>query len=124
MLSDEEQKAVEILKEFLEKLEEFDFECQECGFNQQDEGKSLKILLNSIKKQSKEIEELRAENFELEFLDTGKKLKDKIKGKIEEYKEKCKNCNFKGKICEDFTKNYNCVIAICLNEFYSLLEKE
>lgn len=50
--------------------------------------------------------------------------KDKIRAKIEEYKEKCKNCNFKGKICEDFTKNYNCVIAVCLNEFHSLLEKE
>lgn len=50
--------------------------------------------------------------------------KNKIKAKIEEYKEKCKNCNFKGKICEDFTKNYNCVIAVCLNEFHSLLEKE
>ena len=62
MLSDEEKKAVEILKEFLEKLEEFDFDCQECGFNQQDEGKALKILLNLIEKQSKEIEELKDMN--------------------------------------------------------------
>ena len=50
--------------------------------------------------------------------------KDKIKAKIEEYKEKCKNCNFKGKICKEFKQNYNCTIAMCLKEFYSLLEKE
>lgn len=32
--------------------------------------------------------------------------------------------NFRGKICKEFTRNYNCTIAVCLKEFYSLLEKE
>jgi hypothetical protein len=48
----------------------------------------------------------------------------KIKAKIEEFKDKCKNCDFRGKICDEFEKNYNCVIGVCLKEFYTLLEKE
>jgi hypothetical protein len=40
-----------------------------------------------FKRQQKEIEELRARNFELEFFDTNKKWKDKIKAKIEEVKD-------------------------------------
>ena len=105
MLSNEEKKAIEILKEFLEKLEEFNFDCQECGFNQQDEGKALKIMFNLIEKQSKEIEELKniTKSYD-SFLGTEKIViadkkffvngyfrenyvsKDKIKAKIEEFK--------------------------------------
>lgn len=99
--------------------------------------KDMDIVVTLVEKHSKEIEELK--DFITKLKDKCKELifekqeltsalldsipNDKIKAKIEEYKEKCKNCNFKGKICEDFTKNYNCVIAVCLNEFYSLLER-
>lgn len=85
------------------------------------------LLKKVIEKQQKELEELKELNNETVtqiYNRVSKDFKDKIMTKIKEYKEKCKNCNFKGKICEDLTKNYNCSIGVFLKEFYSLLEKE
>ena len=87
MLSDEEYKAIKSLNEFIEINQQFI--CQECGFNQQDEEISIKILLNLIEKQSKEIEEYK----ECERLSKRQfeKQKNDIKTleiEIEELKEK------------------------------------
>lgn len=88
----------------------------------------LSIIFDLINKQSKEIEELKEDSCCMTNCVRRDKeklfLEDKIKTKIEEYKEKCKNCNFRGKICKEFKQNYNCTIAMCLKEFYSLLEKD
>lgn len=120
MLSDKEKKAIELLEDHII-----------YGNKEGVLYRNLRIISRIIEKQSKEIEELKDKCKELIFekqeltsalLDSTPN--DKIKAKIEEYKEKCKNCNFRGKICKEFKQNYNCTIAMCLKEFYSLLEKE
>lgn len=140
-MSDEEK---EVLRNFKSEYETCDHYSSDLIIELDD----AEILLNLIDKQSKEIEELKEDlkkkkpmflikdiyspkikEINLQdiegLIEQGREeVKDKIKAKIEEYKEKCKNCNFRGKICEDLTKNYNCTIAVCLNEFYSLLKKE
>lgn len=85
------------------------------------------LLKKVIEKQQKELEELKELNNETVtqiYIRVSKDFKDKIMAKIKVYKEKCKNCNFKGKICKDLIKNYNCTIGVCLKEFYTLLRKE
>lgn len=122
MLSDKEKKAIELLEDHLI-----------CGNKEGVLYRNLRIISRIIEKQSKEIEELKEEKAKRQWVHIKENgeveplfyvSEDKIKAKIEEYKEKCKNCNFRGKICKEFKQNYNCTIAMCLKEFYSLLEKE
>lgn len=86
-MSDEEKKALEILKD-----REYDFDELYCTFRQsfiKPYDKSIGIILELIEKQSKEIEELKAnKGYHLGFIDGGLAKKyeyqDKIKAKIEE----------------------------------------
>ena len=90
-MSDEEKKAIEDLKEVI------DLYNDECLITTEDDFKSIKILLNLIEKQSKEIEELKEkDDANLAYYDqiyqngiyTGQKaVEEKIKAKIEEYKK-------------------------------------
>ena len=106
MLSDEEKKAIEILKD-----REYDFDELYCTFRQsfiKPYDKSIGIILNLIEKQSKEIEELKNADLTTVYLngvyDGEKKVKDKIKAKIDE-------------VCESTIEESNVDIL------YSLLEE-
>ena len=79
-MSDEEKKAIEYLKNRLEILH---------NNTQWATENSIKIVLNLIEKQSKEIEELKAnKGYHLGFIDGGiakrYEYEDKLKAKIEE----------------------------------------
>lgn len=83
MLSDEEKKAIEILKLRLENASLYVRGNNEVFYN------ALGIVLKLIEKQSKEIEELKQDNKKksiviIEYQDLYEKLVDKIKAKIEE----------------------------------------
>lgn len=117
MLSDEEKKAIEYIKNCLD--DEYDFK----NATRQKDKEAHNIILNLIEKQSKEIEESEQKERKAYIKGTNdahelcnKKWEDKIKAKIEE-QEKIINT---GGI--DFnTKSY----ARCKIEFgQSLLEKE
>ena len=101
-MSDEEKKAIEILKDNIKSLE------GHTPFKHTNYKKvqAIETILNLIEKQSKEIEELKEKN---EYLPSwvNKKYvsKDKIKAKIEE-------------VCESTIEESNVDIL------YSLLEKE
>ena len=112
MLSDEEKKAIEYLKQ--NNIVEIQYDnyglesIHRVGIDEK------QIILNLIEKQSKEIEELKNADLTTVYLngvyDGEKKVKDKIKAKIEDLKE-----NSNG---DDF--NLTNVIML----FKSLLEKE
>ena len=112
MLSDEEKEA----------LRNFKSEYESCDHYSSDliiELDDAEIILNLIEKQSKEIEELKNADLTTVYLngfyDGEKKVKDKIKAKIEIRKEEKENC--KDSIEEKYL----------LREIYvlqSLLEKE
>ena len=82
MLSDEEKKAIEIVKGITEDDLLDYWEGPEEPYN------AIQIVLNLIEKQSKEIEELKVADLTTVYLngfyDGEKKVKDKIKAKIEE----------------------------------------
>ena len=95
-MSDEEKKAIEDLKEVI------DLYNDECLITTEDDFKSIKILLNLIEKQSKEIEELKEkDDANLAYYDqiyqngiyTGQKaVEEKIKAKIEELEKEYTGC--------------------------------
>lgn len=132
MLSDEEKKVIEIVNEIKDIR----------GMRQDVDGENedlwaLDTLINLIKKQSKEIEELNKENLEIRDwkyvidspidLDKLKELdlikikgkeyvsKDKIKAKIEEVQKRLK---------EETRTDFLIILKILENELQSLLEKE
>ena len=91
-MSDEEKKAIEILKD-----REYDFDELYCTFRQsfiKPYDKSIGIILELIEKQQKEIEELKNADLTTVYLngvyDGEKKVQDKIKAKIEELQEDIK----------------------------------
>ena len=95
MLSDEEKEA----------LRNFKSEYETCDHYSSDliiELDDAEIILNLIEKQSKEIEELNikilsnAGIYQLGFNDGEKKVKDKIKAKIEELEKGNKNTFIRG----------------------------
>lgn len=98
------------------------------GIEEDINNEKLLSLLQTIVDENARLEDIEDRKLQIEYNNVFNKgvksVEDKIKAKIEEYKEKCKNCNFRGKICDEFTKNYECTIGACLKEFYSLLEKE
>lgn len=81
------------------------------------ESKELKLLLNLIENQQKEIENLRSDLFESEFFDINKKWQSKIKAAIEKYEEKFKAENGKKTI------NYH-LYRIIIDEVLKPLLKE
>ena len=103
MMSDEEKKAIEYIKNCLDN--EYDFK----NATRQKDKKAYNIILNLIKKQSKEIEELKEMKKELtervlrlesdKFWDNVVS-NDKIKVKIEELKKECENCEFGKFLCK------------------------
>ena len=97
-MSDEEKKAIDELWHF------------DCAYNRE-----IKIVLNLIEKQSKEIEELKNADLTTVYLngvyDGEKKVKDKIKAKIEELEKQDKESRM--------SHNY-----LVIPVLQSLLEKE
>ena len=81
----EEKNSIEDLKEVIELYND------KCLITTEDDIKSIKILLNLIEKQYKEIEELKQEKEYLNCIIESDKdnyiNKDKIKAKIEEVKD-------------------------------------
>ena len=98
MLSDEERKAIETIKDFKNlKWYEHAFD-NGTEVLDEEQKQDIDTILNLIEKQSKEIEELKEECkevvcvpagtcFMLEPKDVNKKWKDKIKAKIEYYEK-------------------------------------
>ena len=133
MLSDEEKKAIEIIKFLQYKCIEENGTGMMSIYRIDDLANAIKILLNLIENQQKEIEELKERNNELnEALDewiNGERIafncvsKDKIKAKIEELEKQA----------EEVKNHYKGTYA-CLDEylnakskiqgFKELLEKE
>ena len=96
MLSDEEKKAVDELKEEINNPVEVPTDKFNTFILYNIE--SARTILNLIKKQSKEIEELKAnKGYHLGFIDGGiakrYEYEDKIKAKIEELNNKLKNAD-------------------------------
>lgn len=94
MLSDEEKEAVEYFKDDINYLEDALNHPNFLGHFitiRDKEFQMLKILVNLIEKQSKEIEELKNADLTTVYLngfyDGEKKIEDKIKAKIEEVKD-------------------------------------
>lgn len=120
MLSDEEKKAVEKL----DYIQDFIIENGQYNADVNDMEYFSKVL-NLIKKQSKEIEELKVHQiiFTNDYKPIGSKgrkfiSKDKIKAKIEEIKEEKRHYL-------EINDEYNAQICDCIIEEYeSLLEKE
>ena len=107
----EKEKNMELTNSYNQAIKETNEENRRC------------MLLAVENQDLKEGFKIQEHNYQVAKEEIEQRWKDKIKAKIEEYKEKCKKCNFRGKICEEFTKNYECTIGACLKEFYSLLEK-
>lgn len=92
MLSDEEKKAVEVIKGLAVYYDDSSLLDKEEIEENEEVNNSINIVINLIEKQSKEIEELKENNgYHLGFIDGGiaKKYEyqDKIKAKIEEVKD-------------------------------------
>ena len=127
MLSDEEKKAINQLKA---DTSFYDYELKNGNyiyelFKIEVYKKNVDVILNLIKKQQKEIEELKetlkcTQNSWYE--DT--KIVDKIKSEIEELKLECENCSFQGELCDELNSNNNCVPGMTILILQSLLEKE
>jgi hypothetical protein len=93
MLSDEEKKAIEIIKFLQDKCIQENGTGMMSIYRIDDLANAIKILLNLIEKQSKEIEELKSQIDEhvyngCDYELCNKKWNDKIKAKIEEYDDK------------------------------------
>lgn len=124
MLSDEEKKALKELTEIKELVEEDlkykDYEV--AATLDQIDLESLVIVLNLIEKQFKEIEELKNADLTTVYLngfyDGEKKVKDKIKAKIEEYKKDGKIINQTMPYCGEYINHFE------IKALQSLLEKE
>ena len=91
MLSDEEKEAIETVK-FFKKMKWYSHAFDNgTEILCEDEKQDIDIVLNLIEKQSKEIEELKNADLTTVYLngfyDGEKKVKDKIKAKIEEVKD-------------------------------------
>ena len=89
MLSDEENKMLEIFKKEVEKEQN---EYEQVNEYTKFYYNNHKFILNLIEKQSKEIEGLKEDNKKksiviIEYQDLYEKLVDKIKAKIEEVKD-------------------------------------
>ena len=108
-MSDEEKKALEridYIQDFIIENGQYNADVEDMQY--------FSRVLNLIEKQSKEIEKLKEDNKKksiviIEYQDLYEKLQDKIKAKIEEYKES-------GSV--DGTND------ILITEMQSLLEKE
>lgn len=92
--------------------------------------KSDKILKNIIKKQQKEIKELKAHQiiFTNDYKPIGSKERkfiseNKIKAKIKEIKNDCRKCRFKREICKELNHNNQCVQGESIKVLQSLLEE-
>ena len=110
MLSDEEKRAIETIKDFKNlKWYEHAFD-NGTEVLDEEQKQDIEIILNLIEKQSKEIEELEKENWIMRCVDKQYISKDKIKAKIEDLKENSNGDNF----------NLTNVIML----FKSLLKKE
>ena len=95
MLSDEEKKAIEIVKGLAVYYDDYDLLDEEEIEENEEVNNSINIVVNLIAKQSKEIEELKAnKGYHLGFIDGGiakrYEYEDKIKAKIEEIDEAIK----------------------------------
>ena len=99
MLSDEEKEALEILEDF-----EPD-DLVECSIYLQ----ALEKIKSLIEKQQKEIEELKNEDLTTVYLngfyDGEKKVKDKIKAKIEEIDIEIQCCEYADDDTEEYKKD-------------------
>ena len=112
MLSDEEKKAIEYIKNCLDN--EYDFK----NATRQKDKKAYNIILNLIEKQQKEIEELKKyeEGYKLLSYSLDNYIsKDKIKAKIEELEK----LDFGTDLVSQFTANLTTITIL-----QSLLEKE
>ena len=94
MLSDEEKKAIEVLKD-----REYDFDELYCTFRQsfiKPYDKSIGIILELIEKQSKEIEELKQFKKQVEEIESTNFIKYKNYISKEESEQKEKNAYIDG----------------------------
>ena len=49
--------------------------------------------------------------------------KSKVQERIEDLKECCKNCNFRGSICKDFKAFNQCTFQVTIKNLQELLEE-
>ena len=121
MLSDEEKKAIERLEDLLKQR-------NKIQINTYDLFGTIEIVLNLIEKQQKEIEELKNADLTTVYLngfyDGEKKVKDKIKAKIEECENKIKKIRSKKLINEPEDTIIITRYAHYISVLQSLLEKE
>ena len=117
MLSDEEKKAIEVLKD-----REYDFDELYCTFRQsfiKPYDKSIGIVLELIEKQSKEIEELKQFKKQVEEIESTNFIKYKNYISKEESEQKEKNAyidgtNIADKLCN---KKWEDKIKAILEEY-------
>ena len=100
MLSDEEKKAIEGLEWSQQQMRLGNLPDYDQGHYA-----DIRIILNLIEKQSKEIEELNKsdeskEQSSMKYYNLYRELVDKIKAKKEELKKECKNCEFGKFLCK------------------------
>lgn len=117
MLSDEEKKALERIDYIL------DFIIENGQYNADvNDMEYFSRIKNLIEKQTKEIEELKNADLTTVYLngfyDGEKKVKDKIKAKIEEYKKDGKIINQTMPYCGEYINHFE------IKALQSLLEKE
>ena len=97
-MSDEEKKAIEVLQ-YVKNETPFIFWYEDKPYNRKE---TINTILNLIEKQTKEIEELKNADLTTVYLngfyDGEKKVKDKIKVKIEEYDDKEMTVNLVNRI--------------------------
>lgn len=84
------------------------------------ENKELKEENNNLKEQLKDMEK--------EFIEVCEKSrnsipKSKIKKRIEELQQTCKDCHFRGSICKDFKTFNQCTIQVTIKNLQELLEE-
>ena len=104
-MSDEEKKAVE---ELIARREYFEYNQEGCNhhlsFDKWETEEIIDTILNFIEKQSKEIEELKNADLTTVYLngfyDGEKKVKDKIKAKIELVKSLKENIYYEENVIE------------------------
>ena len=131
MLSDEEKKAIEIIKFLQDKCIIENETGMMSIYRLDDLAKAIEILLNLIEKQSKEIEELKDKNKTLKNLqnDTNRlyiemiERKNYFEGKLQKLEDKIKA---KIEVLEKLQKEFpnNDEIRIKIIAYKELLEKE
>ena len=114
-----------------EKIKIIESLCTDDCINKETVIKPLKYAISTLIAENKELKEMLKHRIEYtnilekDLFENASNYvipKSKVKEKIEELQEGCKNCNFRGSICKDFKAFNQCTFQITIKNLQELLE--